>query len=59
MMREFTVTDTKSGDWEHRVKLIQVLESIPDLSNSELERIVDLQVQQSIDIDNITVIRTA
>jgi len=57
-MREFTITDTKGGDWEHRVKMIQVLKAIPDLSNDELERIVDLQVQYSIDIDNITVIRT-
>lgn len=55
--REYTIGDKLNTN--HRLNLLDVISTVPDLTNSELCAVIDLEVGTSIDIDNITVIRTA
>ncbi len=57
-MREFTLRELSHNFSEHQKNLQTVLETIPDLTNDEIERIVDLQVAESLTLDNCMVIRT-
>lgn len=56
--REYTIGNDDNTD--HRLNLLDVISTVPDLTNDELCAIIDLEVGTSIDIDtNITVIRTS
>lgn len=56
--REYTIGNDDNTN--HRLNLLDVISTVPDLTNDELCAIIDLEVGTSIDIDtNITVIRTA
>lgn len=57
--REYSISDKDTGAADHKLFLLDVIKTVPDLTNDELESIVELEVGTSIDIDtNIIVIRT-
>lgn len=57
-MREFTLKETSHDVTEHKQDLKTVLETIPDLTNDEMESIVNLNVAEGLTIRNSLVIRT-
>jgi hypothetical protein len=58
--REYTVSDKDTDAIKHKVVLLEVIETVPDLTNDELCSIIDLEVGQAWEINsNILVIRTA
>lgn len=57
-LREFSISDDLTNSTEHRQSLITVIDKVADLTNEELESIVNLNVSESINLDNILIIRT-
>ena len=57
VQREYTISN--DDNINHRLNVLDVISTVPDITNDELCSIIDLEVGTSIDIDNITVIRTA
>lgn len=60
MAREFSIHDKYFNSTINQKNLKSVLEIIPDLSNDEIESIVNLNVSESVEFDSgkIIVIRT-
>ncbi|EBS4516626.1 hypothetical protein DQT32_04355 [Salmonella enterica subsp. enterica serovar Braenderup] len=60
-MRQFAIYDRGSDTREHPLTTKAVLETIPDLTDNEVERIIDLNKSEVIDLDNgnIIIVRTA
>lgn len=56
-MREFTLSSA-NGSRVHELNLLSVIETVPDLTNDELEHIVHLSKNESVQIDNLLVTRT-
>ena len=58
-MRQFTIHDKENGKSDHCLSALRVFETIPDLTETEVEQIIDLNVSESCDFGNILVVRTA
>ncbi len=57
-MRQFAIYDKQHHEREFPLSTKAVLSTVPDLSESEVESIVNLNVSESIEIDNTIIIRT-
>lgn len=57
-MREFALYDKVHQEREFPLSTKAVLDTVPDLSDVEVESIINLNVSESIEIDNTVIIRT-
>lgn len=57
-MREFAIYDKVHREREYPLSTKAVLDIVPDLSDDEVERIIDMNAAESIEIDNTIIIRT-
>ncbi len=57
-MREFAIYDKLHQEREYPLSTKAVLETVPDISEQEVERVINMNVSESIEIDNTVIIRT-